>query len=143
MTGSFAFSFDRETFYGSYPTREAALAAAGRALKNRDDQPEGIFVAQWSVPDAQTDGHAEGVIVAMQDRSRQATGDTNYLDRVTEQQAASLDDALKTAVADWLARHDLAPKATRVHAVSHHPVPNVHHVAVVAGERETSLIGEA
>ena len=143
MTGTFAFSFDRETFYGRFPTREAALAAAGHALLQRVDQPEGIFVGQWSVPDPQTDGHAEAVVVAMQDRSRQATADTNYLTDVTEQQAADLDTALQKTVADWLARHRLTPHPTRVFAVSHHPVPNVHHVAVPVGERETSLIGEA
>ncbi|HEX8323101.1 MAG TPA: hypothetical protein VF595_04230 [Tepidisphaeraceae bacterium] len=143
MTGSFAYSFDRDTYYGNYPTREAALAAAGRALKSRADQPDGIYVGQWSLPDPQTDGHAEGVLLAMCDRFAQATGDTGYLARVSEQQAAALDTALQTTLTEWLAKNGLTPKATRVHAVSQYPVPNVHHVDVPLEERETSLIGEA
>lgn len=143
MTGTFAYSFDRETFQGRFPNREAALAAAGRALVDRADQPEGIFVGQWSEPNPQTDGHAEEVIAAMHDRFHAATGESSYLNNVTEQQAAALDTSIQTAIRDWLAHTGLTPKATRVHAVSHYPVPNVHHVAVPAGERETSLFGEA
>lgn len=143
MTGTFAYSFDRDTFHGRFPTREAALAAAGRALKDREDQPEGIFVGQWSEPDPQTDGHAEAIIEAMRDRAQSATGERGFLNNVTEQQAAALDTAIQTALRDWLAQTGLTPRATRVHAVSQYPVPNVHHVDVPAGERETSLIGEA
>lgn len=143
MNGTFAYSFDRETFIGRYPSREAALAAAGRALKDRADQPEGIFVGQWSEPDPQTDGHADNVLAAMHDRFAAATGDTGYLSVVGEQQAAALDTAIQTAIRDWLTHQNLTPRATKVRAVSHHPVPNVHHVEVPAGERETSMIGEA
>lgn len=143
MTGSFAYSFDQETFRGSYPTRQQALEAAARAVRDRVDQPEGIFVGQWIEPDPQTAGHAVPTIAAMRDRWHQAGGDRGYLDNVDEQTLADLDAALEQTVTAWLARHKLKPAATRVRAVSHHPVPNVNHVAVPAGERETSLIGEA
>ena len=140
---AFAYSFDQETFHGRYPTRDAALAAAKKALRDREDMPEGIFVGQWSEPDPQTAGHADAIIAAMQDRVRQTTGETNYLADVTGQQTAALDQAIATTLTDWLRRTGLAPQATRVIAVSHHPVPTIEHVAVPQGERETSLIGES
>ena len=143
MPGPYAYSFDQDTFRGRFDTRQQALDAAARALCDRADQPEGSFVGQWLEPDAQTAGHAGPVVAAMRDRWRQAGGDHGYLDAVDEDGLAELDGTLKRALQAWLADHDLLPATTRVRAVSHHPVPNVHHVAVAAGERETSLIGEA
>lgn len=140
---AFAYSFDQETFHGRYHTRDVALAAAKKALRDREDMPEGIFVGQWSEPDPQTAGHAEAIIAAMQDRARQANGDADYLDGVTDQQTAALNEAVNATLTDWLRRTGLTPQATRVVAVSHHPVPTIEHVKVPHGERETSLIGES
>ncbi|MGC4031825.1 MAG: hypothetical protein QM754_08865 [Tepidisphaeraceae bacterium] len=143
MHGLFAYSFDRETFHGNFATREAALAAAGQALRQRQDMPEGIFVGQWAMPDPQTDGHADPVLDAMRSRFQSATGESNYLSRVSEHDAADLDAALQRVIGDWLSKTGHAPRPTKVRAVSHHPVPNVLHVPDAVGERETSVMGEA
>ncbi len=143
MTPTFAYSFDRENYQGSFATRQQALDAALAALKNRSDQPEGIFVGQWVQPDPQSTDHAESLIEAMRDRWQASPESGEYLDRVTEQQHADLDHEIDRCIRTWLNKHDLLPAPIRVRAVSEHPVPNVHHVAVPEHERETSLMGEA
>ena len=143
MPGPYAYSFDQDTFRGRFDSRQQALDAAARALRDRADQPEGIFVGQWLEPDVQTAGHAGPVVAAMRDRWRRAGGDRGFLDAVDERSLGELNADLERVLKAWLADHDLLPATTRVRAVSHHPVPNVHHVAVTSDERETSLIGEA
>ena len=141
MVGTFAYSFDRETFQGSFETRQAAKDAAFAALKKRQDMPPGIFIGQWAEPDAQTDHHADAVIAAMKDRWHRSGAEEAFLPHVTEQQAADLDYALEAAIRSWLSKHQLLPKPTRVRAVSEYGIPNVHHVAANE-EHETSVIGE-
>jgi len=141
MTGTFAFSFDREVFRGTFDSRQAALAAAHEELKKREDLPAGIFIGQWAEPDPQTDGHAESVVADMRDRWRIATGESTYLEKPTEQQLADLDYDLDRTIRGWLAKHKLLPRPTRVRAVSEHPIPTVNHVAQ-AELHETSVIGE-
>jgi hypothetical protein len=143
MNPLFAFSFDRDTWSGSYPTRQQALDAALKALKDRSDVPEGIFIAQWVETDPQSTDHAEAVIEQMRDRWHASSEAGSYLDHVNEQQSADLDHEMDRCIRAWLAKHDLLPRPTKVRAISEHPVPNVHHVPVPTHERETSLIGEA
>jgi hypothetical protein len=143
MIGQFAFSFDRETFRGIYPTRQAALDAALKHLRERSDMPEGIFIGQWVQPDPQSADHAEAVIEAMRDRWENTGAESKFLSQITDQQLADLDHEIDRAIRTWLTKHDLAPKPTKVRAVSEHPVPNVHHVATNPNEKETSLMGEA
>lgn len=143
MTGQFGFSFDRETYRGSYASRQAALLAATEELKRREDLPAGIYIGQWCEPDLQSDHHAEPVVQAMRDRWRQSAGEEKFLDKPTEQQLADLDYDLDRVIRQWLAKHSLLPRPTRVRAVSEHAIPLVRHVSEVAGARETSVIGEA
>jgi hypothetical protein len=143
MMPTFAYSFDRDTYHGAFPTRQAALDAALKALRDRSDQPEGIFVGQWIEPNPCADGHADRLIECMRDRWLSSPEAQAYLDDVTEQQAADLDTQIDHTIRAWLNKHGLFPKAVKVRAVSEHPVPNVNHVAVTKGERETSLMGEA
>ncbi len=142
-TPTFAYSFDRDNYHGNYPTRQAALDAALKALRSRSDVPEGIFVGQWIQPDPQSTGHADSVLEAMRDRWHASSESGDYLASVNEHQAADLDAALDTCIREWLTKNALLPAATRLRAISEHPVPNVHHVPVPAHERETSLMGEA
>jgi hypothetical protein len=143
MTGTFAFSFDRETFRGTFESRQAALAAATEELKKRDDLPAGIYIGQWAEPDPQSDHHAEDVVAAMRDRFRAATGESKYLAKLDEQTMADLDYDLDRAIRSWLSKHKLTAMPIKVRAVSEHPIPNVVHVADLGGARETSVIGEA
>ena len=143
MTGTFAFSFDRETYRGTFESRQAALAAATEELKRRADLPAGIYIGQWAEPDPQSDHHAERVVAAMRDRFKIATGESKYLERPSEQELADLDYDLDRAIRGWLNKHKLTPKPTKVRAVSEHAIPNVLHVADASVGRETSVIGEA
>lgn len=143
MTPVFAYSFDRDTYTGQYPTRQKALDAALIALRDRSDLPEGIFIGQWVEPDPKASYHAEDVIECMRDRWRASPEQGDFLDRVTDQQLADLDAELDRTIRTWLTKHGLTPQPTKVRAVSEHPVPNVHHIEVPAHERETSLMGEA
>lgn len=140
---TFGYSFDRDNYFGSYPTRQAALEAALQALKERSDVPEGIFIGQWIQPDVQSCGHAETIIESMRERWEASSESGNYLDQLNEHQIADLDASLNACIRDWLKRHQLMPAPTKLRAISEHPVPNVHHVPVPQHERETSLMGEA
>jgi hypothetical protein len=143
MNGKFAYSFDRETFNGAFDSRQAALDAAMKVLRERSDMPEGIFVGQWAEPDPRSADHAESVVDAMRDRWANSGAEGAFLQKVTHQQLADLDHELDRTIRTWLAKHNLAPRPTKVRAVSEHPVPNVHHVAANMAEKETSLMGEA
>jgi hypothetical protein len=143
MMPKFGYSFDRDTFHGQFDTRQAALAEAMKALKNRSDVPEGIFVGQWIEPDPRTTDHAERIIDAMRDRWDSSPESGEYLPAVSDQEMADLDAELDRAIRGWLTKHNLLPAPVKVRGVSEHPVPNVHHVAVPAHERETSMMGEA
>src|SRR5690606_13651287 len=123
MSPTFAYSFDRDTFHGSYTTRQIALEAALKALKDRSDAPEGIFVGQWVVPDPQTTDHAERLIEWMRERWSASTEQGPYLESINEQQAADLDHEIDRCIRTWLAKHELTPRLAKVRAVSEHPVP--------------------
>lgn len=143
MMPKFGYSFDRDTFHGQFDTRQAALAEAMKALKQRTDVPEGIFVGQWIEPDPRSTDHAELIVNAMRDRWEMSSESGAYLSSVTDQEMADLDAELDRAIRAWLTKHHLLPSPVKVRGVSEHPVPNVHHVNVPAHQRETSMMGEA
>ena len=142
MIGKFAFSFDRETFTGTFDTRQQAFDAANKIVASRIDHPPAIFVGQWAEPDAQSDDHAEAIVERMTLRWRSSGAEGKFLDTVNEHQLAELDYDIDRVVRNWLAKQNLTPRPTRVQAVSEHAVPSIHHVSQ-SNERETSVIGEA
>lgn len=142
MTGKFAYSFDRETFQGAYDSRQQAVEAAMAALKDLPEMPaEGVFVGQWCEPDVHADDHAEHVVSVMRDRWNNDGSEEKFLENPTEQQLADLDYELARVIRNWLLKHDLQPRPTKVRAVSQHAIPNIAHVPQ-GQERETSVIGE-
>lgn len=141
MAETYAYSLDRDNYHGNYTTRSEALAAAMEALKGFDGIPEGIWIGQWVPVDPQTEGHAETLVRRIHDRFEASTGNSDFLKRVGEHELAELDTAIDQAVRAWLAKHNLAPRPTRVRALSEHPVPNVSHVPFNMNEVETHILG--
>ena len=141
MRGSYAYSFDRETFEGTYETRDQAYrAAVARAavLNIAGDTP--IYTGQRMAADAQAAGHAREVCNSMRRRAKETVGELSagYLKKVTEEQLTDLDRALEAVIGRWLANYKLAPTWYKIGAVSEHPMPLVHQVPS-SDEREVKV----
>lgn len=138
MRGSYAYSFDRDSFEGEYSTREQAYkAAVARAdqLNIAADTP--IYTGQRMAANPQADAHARQLVNAMRRRARETVGGdaVDYLKSVTEDQMIDLDRAIEAVVTRWLSNYKLAPQWYRIGAVSEHPMPLVHQVRS-SNERE-------
>lgn len=124
MPGSFAYSFDRESFRGRFDSREEAIHAAEQAYRVEENLPaEAIYVACRVRVDPQTAGHADAVLADMRRRFVAADGDPNWLRRIDDQQHADLDASLRRAIEAWLDRHGLWPPGERFEHISEHPLP--------------------
>jgi hypothetical protein len=125
MNPTFVYSLDRETFVGSYTSRNEALAAA---LKRADGNPTpvtAVFVGQRVSPNPRAFGHARSVIDRMKARVTEDIGDaaSSYLRGLSDGQVTELDSSIEKVVLDWLEKHSLFPKSEQVEAVTEHPVP--------------------
>ena len=147
MRGTYAFSLDRESFSGVFNSRQEAFEAGSIAADRLNAQVTEIYVGQRVGGDPQTNLHAWEMIKSMRQRARAAAGDddaSDFLARVSEEQARDLDGALETVLNRWLANYKLAPTFFRIEAVSEHPVPCVTtHASFGQTEREVSEIGES
>jgi hypothetical protein len=125
MLPKFAYSFDRESFTGSFDSRSAALAAALAHAAQLSDGLSTIYVAMRVDADPQAGGHAESVLKCMARRAHQHDGDSSqgYLKRVNDQQEAELDDALRNVIEAWLKKHELGPTFFQIKSVSEHQIP--------------------
>ena len=125
MLPQFAYSFDRHSFTGSYPSRKHALDAALAHAEQLRDGISTVYVAVRVPGNAQTTEHAETVIKAMARRARADVGDAaeGYLKRVNDQQEAELDDAINHALVAWLTKHELGPTFFEIKSVSEHQLP--------------------
>jgi hypothetical protein len=126
MVGTFAHSFDRETFNGSQNTRQDALKEGFQKLPQLESSPDMIYVGKRVPLDPGSSGLAEMILAAMRRRVReQSEGSSNqYLMRVNEHQLAELDDEIDRVVRAWLTKHNLQPTQSRMIAISEHPVPS-------------------
>jgi hypothetical protein len=147
MIGKYAFSFDRESFRGSYNSRKEAVTAALEAARNVEgDPPASVYIACRAPLDPHASGHAEDLIERMRQAVRddaEAEAADAFLNYVTDQELADLDDAVERAIRGWLAKHDLLTASGRLSAISEHPVPVV--AGVARGDssyREVGEIGE-
>jgi hypothetical protein len=130
MLPKFAYSFDRETFTGSYDSRNQALAAALEHARKLGDGLSTVYVAVRVPGDPQASDHAETVIKCMARRAHQHVGDAagGYLKRINDQQEAELDDALRDAILAWLTKHELGPTFFQIKSVSEHQIPTIKQV---------------
>ncbi len=138
MRGSYAFSFDRDSFEGAYDTREQAYrAAVSRAGELNISADTPLYTGQRMAADLQADAHARQVVNAMRRRAKEKVGEdaAGYLKSVTEDQMVDLDRAVEAVVSRWLANYKLVPTWYRIGAVSEHPMPLVRQVAG-SSERE-------
>jgi len=145
MIGKYAFSFDRETFKGAYNSRKEALTAALEAAKRVETDPPGsVYIACRAPLDPHASGHAEVLV----DRMRQAVRDDvvdaetadAFLNYVSDQELADLDDSIERAIRAWLAKHELLVPSGRLSAISEHPVPVV--AGVARGDNSYREVGE-
>lgn len=124
--GSFAYSFDRESFLGSKDKRQDALKEALDKAAQQDTSPEMIYVGKRVPIDPGSSGLAEMILGAMRRKVREDAefeGSNDYLKTANEHQLAELDDEIDRVVRSWLTKHDLAPKQSKITAISEHPVP--------------------
>lgn len=122
MRGTYAFSLNGENYAGAHETRQGALAAALELARKAADAPATVYVGQRVTADPQAAGHADRLIDAMRERAA-AEGNSPYLARVTEHDAADLDTAIEAAILGWLKQHQFMPTRFNVDAISEHTVP--------------------
>jgi hypothetical protein len=136
---TYAFSFDRETFRGSYETRSAAVEAGEQALAAYPGPAEAIWVARAVRPEPRLNGLAETVLEALADRMSDEGQDAVQASELARDE---LDARMAALLHAWMRDHDLFP-AGGVEAVSEHPIRLIPHVddEGTAG-KEVSLIGE-
>jgi len=141
----YVYSFDRETFCGPFETRDAAYRAAVARTGEMENPPTEIFVGQMIPGDAQASDHACEVTEHMRQRARAAVGERadDYLKRITDQEEAELDTAIRAAIVGWLEKHDRTPKFFDVKGISEYPVPAPQLHASRNVDMEVSEIGES
>ena len=134
---TYAYSFDRETFSGTFATRQEAYDAAIAKASGMEDMPSEIFVGERIAADPQTSGHACDLIKSMARRARAAGGEgaDEYLRRVTDQQEAELDEAIEQTILAWLKKHEMMPTFSTVKAISEFPIP------ALSGSPDAGLVG--
>lgn len=120
MSGRYSYSFDRETFEGSYASRAEALGAALKKAGTLEDAPTTVFIGQRAGGDLQASGHARGVVEQMIDRAAAGDQADDYLRDVTPSQLDDLEGAIEQVILRWLELHQLKPQFSRVTAVSEH-----------------------
>ena len=134
----YAFSYDHEVFRGSFPTRDAALAAARKGLADRRLPPEALWVGRRrgdaSYGPAHRSNDAAAVLSAFRDRLAADSPDSpahRALDRAAPADLADLGGALDRVLRDWLDAHPPSPAdalpADAVEAISEYPLPLIRH----------------
>src|SRR4029078_972485 len=90
MIGKYAFSFDRETFRGTFNSRQEALKAALEAGAHEADSPATVYVACRAPLDPHAQGHAETLIQRMRRAVRADVGPEGeaFLKLVSDQELA-------------------------------------------------------
>ena len=121
----FAYSYDREDYVGAYESPEDALAAAVENSQGLSNPPTTIYVGTIVQADPQASDHARTIINNMSQRAHVDYGDpaARYLKSVNSAQVKELDEAIKTSIEGWLAKHKLTPTFVRVEGIREYPVP--------------------
>lgn len=123
MGSTYSYSFDGNTYRGSFPSRKEARLAGFAAARELIEPPGMIFVGRVHPVNPQAANHARHVLHEMNRRFRDVTGDTRYLMDITEQQRLELDQQLDKTIRDWLVANDLVPQGQRVESISEYPLP--------------------
>jgi hypothetical protein len=120
MTTRYAYSFDRNTFHGSFASRQEAYYAALTRGSELTDRPEAIYVAERIQPSMQSGGHASQILREMRRRAELEVGDAavDWLKDVPGGKQADLDKMIGEAVQAWLRKHEYLPTFFTVRGVS-------------------------
>ena len=147
MIGKYAFSFDRETFRGTFNSRQEALKAALEAAAHEADSPATVYVACRAPLDPHAQGHAETLIQRMRRAVRADVGPEGeaFLKLVSDQELADLDHEIYRTIRAWLSKHELLLPSGKLAAISEHPVPTQTYSGIGSanGELEVHEIGES
>jgi hypothetical protein len=138
MNPTYCYSFDRETFTGSYNSRKDAFKAALVSAAESDSSFTSVYIGERVAGDPQASGHAAPVVEAMMERARTTAGDDayRYLAVVTQQQLNDLDGAIEQVILRWQQLHQLKPTFFKIAAVSEHPLPAAGRIASSEGESD-------
>src|SRR5690348_5279940 len=71
----FAYSFDRETFFGSFDSRAAAFDAAVHRAADLNNQVDQVYIGLRVPGDPQASGYARDLIKTMRTRAAAARGE--------------------------------------------------------------------
>lgn len=137
---SFAYSFDRDRWFGSYASREAAIEA-GSETASQYPGTTALYIGQRVAPDVRATGHAATIIAEIRRRVRAQYGEDAeaFLGNVAETQVSQLDIALENTILAWVERNDLQPKWSKIGRITEHPVrPTCHPRQCVAAGASSS-----
>ncbi|MEM7808052.1 MAG: hypothetical protein AAF561_08075 [Planctomycetota bacterium] len=134
----YAFSFDRETFRGRYPSRADAVEAAERALLAYPGPVESIWVGRTAIQRLPVENLAEMVLHEVAER--QSDAGVEPISASTDARD-ELDARLAALLRAWADDHDLHA-TSGIEAVSEHPMQPVQHVSNKGDAgHEVGLIG--
>src|SRR5438552_6068084 len=121
----FAYSYGREDYVGAYESAEEALAAAVENSQGLSNPPTTVYVGTIVQADAQAADHAKTIINNMSQRAHVDYGEpaARYLKNVTAAQVKELDEAIKSAIENWLQKYKLMPTFVRVEGIREYPIP--------------------
>lgn len=145
MNRTFAYSFDRETFFGSFESRAQAFEAAVKRAEEQNNTADQVYVGLRVPADPQATNHAAEVIKNMRKRAKAAFGDdaAEYLANLSKDQQRDLDGALETTISRWLANYRLMPTFSRIEAISEHPIPLATTKVSTDRDREVHDLGQS
>lgn len=111
MATRYSYSYDRNTFYGSYPSRQEAYHAALNRMNSLTDQPEAVYTAERVQPNLQNTGHAGALVREMRERAELQCGEQaiDWLRNVPGKDIADLDEMLAQTIGAWLRKHEYQP----------------------------------
>lgn len=121
---SFACSFDRDSWFGSYKSRDEAIQAGSIAAAQYPGSPTTFYVGQRVTPKLHAFGHARAILTAIRRRVREDNGDQadQFLRNIPDPQVNELDNTIESAIQTWLNRHHLGPQWAKIDRISEHPI---------------------
>jgi hypothetical protein len=121
---SFAYSFDRDRWFGSYPSREQAIEAGSDAATQYPNPPTTLYIGQRVAADIRSADSAQRLIAETRRRAREEYGEQadGFLRNVSDNQVNQLEAAIESTVHNWLERNQLQPTWSKIGRITEHPV---------------------
>lgn len=118
---AFSYSFDEESYYGAFDTRERAAAEA--TAEGKTEGGRRFFTAR-NVPPAQPEEfwHADDWLERVSEQDEYAMDCAEDWDQSNADQHAELEAEVRAVMAAWLDRHKLRPRFYTVEDVQEHQI---------------------